>query len=90
MYRWGCIHEHDALKTYKDKMFAHINVTVTGTVLFISQERPYIGASPDAMITCDCCGQETVEVKCPYCFKDKLPEENAKNFCMAKDEEGTY
>ena len=83
------MHKQDALTIYKDKVSAHINATTTDAGLFINQERSHIGTSPDAIIIRDCCGQGTVEVKCPYCFKDKLLEENAKNFCLRKDKEGT-
>ena len=50
-------------------------------------ERPYIGAPPDAFVTCDCCGKEYVEVKCPYCHKEGIPDED-KNFYMKRNEEG--
>ena len=83
------MHKQDALTIYKDKVSAHINATITDAELFINQERSHIGTSPDAIIIGDCCGQGTVKVKCPYCFKDKLLEENAKNFCLRKDKEGT-
>ena len=83
------MHKQDALTIYKDKVSAHINATIIDAGLFINQERSHIGTSPDAIIISDCCGQGTVEVKCPYCFKDKLLEENAKNFCLRKDKEGT-
>ena len=73
---------------YKERMSNHSNMVIRDAGLFISQERPYIGASPDAIVTCDCCGQGAVEVKCPYCFKDRLPEENDKKFCLEKDETG--
>ena len=36
---------------------------------------------------CDCCEQPALEIKCPYCFKDGLPEGDAENFCMEKKEE---
>jgi len=69
-------------------MSTHSNVSIKDAGLFISQERPYIGASPDAIIMCDCCGEETIEVKCPYCFRERLPEESDKKICLEKDEKG--
>ena len=39
--------------------------------LFVKRDLPYIGASPDAIGTCDCCGTFVVECKCPYSIKDE-------------------
>lgn len=75
------MHEQDALRAYKDKMTAqHTNMAIRDAGLFISQERPYIGASPDAIVMCDCYGQGVVEVKCPYCFKESLQRKVLKIF----------
>ena len=30
----------------------------------------HVGASPDSVVMCDCCGLGSVEVKCPYFVKD--------------------
>lgn len=43
---------------------------------------PFIGASPDGIISCKCCNKGVLEVKCPYCAKDGLPDHEDKNFCM--------
>lgn len=66
----------------------HTNFTICDAGLFISTERPYIGASPDAIVACDCCGRGVVEIKCPFCYKENLPDDNPSNFCMAKDSSG--
>lgn len=53
--------------------------------LYIKPDIPYIGASPDRVLTCKCCGRILVEVKCPYShrssnklsdFKDEYFNEN--------------
>ena len=44
-----------------------------------------IGATPDGMLTCDCCGDRVLEVKCPYCYEDDLPETDESKFCMNKN-----
>jgi len=56
------------------------------TGLFVDIEMPYIGASPDGIIKCKCHGRGTLEVKFPFCYKDKLPNEERTNFCMIKIE----
>ena len=42
-----------------------------GTV--ISEEYPFLSASPDLQVSCECCGTGLVEIKCPYSIRDKSP-----------------
>ena len=39
----------------------------------ISHEYPYLSASPDLKVACECCGDGLVEIKCPYTIRDKKP-----------------
>ena len=34
-----------------------------------------MAATPDGIITCDCCGVGTLEIKCPFCARDEAPDE---------------
>ena len=88
--RWGCTHEKGALEAYANKQkHQHTNFILEDAGLLISMERPYIGASPDAIVTCECFEKGTVEVKCHFCYKDCFPEDdNPSNFCMTKDSSG--
>ncbi|XP_059174981.1 uncharacterized protein LOC131955049 [Physella acuta] len=71
--RWGCEHESFAFQQYAQSWGAqHINFKITKSGLVIHPEMHYIGASPDGMVTCDCCGQGVVEIKCPSCTKEKM------------------
>lgn len=45
---------------------AHTNVKVSKCGFRVSVEKPFIGASCDAYVSCDCCGAGVVEAKCPY------------------------
>lgn len=64
---WGKIHEIDGKKMYIDKLKNdHINFSVTNSGLVINANFPFIGASPDGIVYCDCCGKGCLEVKCPY------------------------
>ncbi|XP_021352053.1 uncharacterized protein LOC110449491 isoform X1 [Mizuhopecten yessoensis] len=68
--RWGCQHEAKALDTYCQSMnLFHDNFTCRKSGLVINPKYPYIGASPDSVVSCDCCGEGFVEVKCPYCVR---------------------
>ena len=39
--------------------------------LVLDPLHPFLGATPDGVISCDCCGNGVVEIKCPYCCKQK-------------------
>ena len=65
---WGCSHEKQALECFQSKVaMLHDDVKILSCGLFISLEFPFIGASPDAIMSCACCGSRVVEVKCPFC-----------------------
>ncbi|KAE8741812.1 hypothetical protein FOCC_FOCC012674 [Frankliniella occidentalis] len=51
---------------YYDKMNAtHTNFKVREAGLFIPPNHPFIGASPDGFVRCDCHGNGLLEIKCP-------------------------
>lgn len=68
---WGCQHEADALSSYTERQRkVHTNFCISKCGFIISTETPYIGATPDSVVSCDCCGEGCVEVKCPYSVRD--------------------
>jgi len=53
--------------------------------LCINPEWPFIGASPDGVISCQFHGKGVLEVKCPYCHCDDAIEYTVSNnakFCL--------
>ncbi|VDI60598.1 Hypothetical predicted protein [Mytilus galloprovincialis] len=49
----------------------HRNLKVDQCGLFVKADRPYIAASPDAIVTCTCCSSKaTLEIKCPISVTD--------------------
>ena len=61
---WGCQHEKTALEQYREKRsLSHQNHKVSSCGFFISVQHPFIGASPDGLVECSCCGQGICEVK---------------------------
>jgi hypothetical protein len=85
---WGCSHEQQALDLYRNHMSTlHTNFRIVPNGLFLSTEFPFIGATPDSMISCDCCGNGCVEVKCPYCHRDDTVEEACSDpkFCLEEN-----
>ena len=69
--QWGCKHESDAIAAYvKDHELKHEKFVVEKCGFVISTKYSYIGATPDSLVNCDCCGKGCLEVKCPYCVRD--------------------
>ena len=89
---WGCTHEQSALNRYERRMTAsHTSLKVESTGLFINSQWPFIGATPDAKVSCTCCGVGFVEIKCPYCHRGESIESSAsgdKKFCLKKGSDG--
>ena len=48
------------------KQTVHVNFTIAKSGLVLNPEWPHLGASPDDIVQCDCCGKGVVEIKCPY------------------------
>ena len=75
--KWGTSHEDEARKWYllwAHALEAHRNVRVYQTGLLIHPTYSFIRASPDGIITCDCCsGKRILEIKCPYSAREELP-----------------
>ncbi|XP_014673897.1 PREDICTED: uncharacterized protein LOC106814124 [Priapulus caudatus] len=66
--KWGCTHEDTARRMYIDRMQeSHHSFELTSAGFFINPQFPHIGATPDGLVSCDCCGTGVVEIKCPYC-----------------------
>ncbi|XP_038066943.1 uncharacterized protein LOC119736969 [Patiria miniata] len=66
--KWGIDHESVALASLKQclELEGHQSVTLWNVGLYIDPDSPFLGASPDAMVSCTCCGVQCVEVKCPH------------------------
>ena len=90
---WGCEHEKEALLAYKAQMVTnHGGFEISCCGFVVSAEHPFLGASPDALIQCDCCGQGVVEIKCPLCANQMSFVEAADRvgtFCLSELSEGT-
>ncbi|KAL1447539.1 hypothetical protein MTO96_044255, partial [Rhipicephalus appendiculatus] len=86
---WGLDHEKDAFEAYKAKEAnKHHGFQCQRSGLHLSTAHPFIGASPDAIVSCSCCGRGVVEFKCPFLLKD-AEEITTKNSCLS-DAEGLF
>jgi hypothetical protein len=83
--RWGCQHESIALEVFSNRSH-HEDMKVEKCGLFISSDHPFLGASPDGIVQCSCCGRGICEVKCPYCHRDDTIEDAVEDgkFCLEK------
>ncbi|KAG0429281.1 hypothetical protein HPB47_023794 [Ixodes persulcatus] len=55
MSRGSALEGPTAKECYKTKQAQHQNLVLSKCGLYVMQGRPYIGASPDALVECQCC-----------------------------------
>ena len=61
-------------------------MSVRETGFHVRVDYPFLGASPDGIVSCDCHDQKLLEIKCPSKYEDGfLNWENDKDFPLAKD-----
>ena len=88
---YGCIHEKDAVDAYTLQLRSdgkHDDVNVMTSGFFVSISKHFIGASPDALVDCKCCGQGILEVKCPLCAEHSTLTSVATanpHFCLVQE-----
>ncbi len=66
------------MKMWQDISMAnekHVEFQCNQVGLVIHPLYPYLGASPDGFVSCLCCGEGIIEIKCPYSVKDGIPED---------------
>ena len=83
--KWGRENEDTARKEYQTrKEQTHTNFKCVLSGLVVNPLYPHLGASPDGVINCDCCGEGLLEIKCPYSAKSVHPKDmrDKTNFFM--------
>ncbi|KAL0195047.1 hypothetical protein M9458_008619, partial [Cirrhinus mrigala] len=83
---WGRDMEDTARRQYTEIMKTkHQNFDVELCGLVVRPDKPHLGASPDGIANCTCCGKATVEIKCPYKYHDGLTgNSEGTQFCLDK------
>ena len=67
---WGSKHEYHAKQAYTNLMSkTHTGFKVLQCGFIMNPSYPCLGASPDGKISCDCCGEGCIEIKCPYTMR---------------------
>ena len=82
--QYGCQHEDAARKLYEKIMgIDHHSFELHKVGLCVSRNWPFLGASPDGLVQCTCCGHGTLEIKCPYSYQSIKFEEKSldPSFC---------
>ena len=84
--KYGLDNESFARDWYSDEMeLVHDNFTCRKSGFCISQSEPFLGASPDGITNCSCCGQGILEIKWSFKNREKSVEEAARDdpdFCL--------
>ena len=66
---WGCKHENEARQKYAlMSSSSHDHLSVHECGFFIHPDYPFVGASPDGLISCSCCGEGVCEIKVCFIF----------------------
>ncbi|XP_021379090.1 uncharacterized protein LOC110466710 [Mizuhopecten yessoensis] len=55
----------------------HRSVIYSECGLFVDKRHPFLGASPDLLLSCSCCGEGLLEIKCPMVKKCEV----CSSFC---------
>lgn len=90
---WGLCNEEKARQAYihavQDK---HSNFTLKPSGFHVPPEYPFMGATPDGIVQCECHGRGCVEIKCPF-TKSHVSVNDAAcddKFCLQKRETGEF
>ena len=71
---WGSKNEAKARKEYIQSVKGnHVGFKVQTTGLHVNPDFTHLGASPDGLVSCSCCGDGLLEVKCPYSKRHHSP-----------------
>lgn len=84
--KWGLDNESLVRDAYSQNASQqHLNFSCQLSGLLISQSNHFLGASPDGLVECDCCGEGVLEIKCPHKHKDSTiieASQTDKEFCL--------
>jgi hypothetical protein len=79
--KYGQSMEGEARKKYfeqQKKEHRHLQVSECG--MFVVNGQCYIGASPDALVDCSCCGEGLLEIKCPLTLAHADPQQTPPSY----------
>ena len=78
--KWGREKEAATRERYgNEAKRKHDTFELKRTGLHVNPQFPHLGASPDGLISCSCCGKGLLEIKCPYSKRDQHPRRVPSN-----------
>ena len=86
--QYGCEHEVVAREKYIELYSSiHEKFFVINSGLILHPSYPFLGATPDGIVNCSCCGPGVLEIKCPFRCKESSFEDAAsqKSFCLEEE-----
>ena len=87
---WGTKNEATAREEYlKKTKQTHVSLKYRSAGFHVNVQYPHLGATPDGVIECECCGTGLIEIKCPYKYRQcKLCDIADRNFCIQPNKHG--
>ena len=80
--KWSIINKSTGREEYITLMsLKYENFTCKLCGLWINPLYPHMGASPDGLTKCGCCGNGLLEIKCPFSLKDVYPNNITSSTC---------
>lgn len=81
---WGRAKEKVAREAYiAEASKRHVDFQCKKSGLHISSAHPFLAASPDGLVSCVCCSDGIVELKCPFKAQSVEEASQRKNSCHA-------
>ena len=73
--KYGRAMESEAITKFINELSeAHKGVSVKPCGLMLDKDYAYIGTSPDGIVSCSCCENSCLEIKCPYSINHLSPK----------------
>jgi len=77
---WGFQHEVDGVQDFLDKFYLdHLDAKFESCGLFVNPKYPFMGVSPDGIVSSACHERSLMEVKCPCSCSKQLFTELEEN-----------
>jgi len=61
------------LQEWNGQILYHSNFSISSTGLLVGTEYPFLGVTPDGLVSCTCCGSGLLEIKFPYNYRNVNP-----------------
>lgn len=72
--KWGVEHEQEAREAYAHIMAVkHATFKMNPAGLQVCTKQPFLAATPDGVVSCSCCSEGLIEIKCPFKYWNSQP-----------------